>query len=121
MTETLYRILGQADWEKALVRGYMVPSETDVRDGFIHLSTEETYVESANRYFQPADRPLALILNPAMLKGEIRWVDVASRGARFPHLYASTIEVGAVQSIVRLDLHAEGFVPGPPESFQRAT
>jgi uncharacterized protein (DUF952 family) len=117
MTETLYRILSQANWEKALVRGHMVQSESDVRDGFIHLSTEETYVESANRYFQPEDRPLALILNPAMLKGEIRWVDVASRGARFPHLYASEIAIGAVQSVVPLESNSEGFVPGALESF----
>ena len=111
MSKYLYRIVDQTDWEIAQREGVVPRCGADDRDGFVHLSTENDYLETANRYFVPAERPLALVVDEAALGGTLRWEVVTRRGGvRFPHLYAAGIPLQSVRGIIRLDHGDNGFV-----------
>ncbi|OLN86449.1 hypothetical protein CCHL11_06416, partial [Colletotrichum chlorophyti] len=62
-------------------------SDLDRNDGFIHLSTAEQVLGTADRFFATATKLWLLKLPYALLKKDIRWDDLPSGDACFPHLY----------------------------------
>ena len=97
MSSYVFRIVYYSDWERTLVTGMVPKSRLDENDGFVHLSTENTVLETANLYFDPKQQPIVLKLSVASMEKHLRWEWVESRGASFPHLYA-TISVNSVVS-----------------------
>ena len=82
MNEFLYRVVSLEDWEEAQGLGRVPRCGSDDRDGFVHLSTEETFIETANLYFEISEAPLALEIDPKLLGDDLKWESVASRGVR---------------------------------------
>ena len=109
----LYRILGLDDWNRTLEDGTAPRCGADERDGFVHLSTAETYLETANLYFEASEEPVVLEINPALLGDALKWETVASRNHQeFPHLYAPGIPLHAVRKVVQLHEGNAGFEAG---------
>ena len=101
----VYRVIPKSDWEQSLHLGHIPPSPLDERDGFIHLSSCETMLETARRYFQPEDEPLIVELSTQDFEGSLHWEEVSTRGGqRFPHLYAPSISLNAVTGLIHLRL-----------------
>ena len=108
MNDSLYRVVSLEDWEQAQKLGRVPRCGADARDGFVHLSTEETVIETANLYFEISEAPLALVIDPGHLGDDLKWEAVASRaGATFPHLYSEGIPLSAVRAVISLD-YSEG-------------
>ena len=98
-----YRVITQAAWRLAEREGHVSPSPLDQRDGFIHLSTSETMLETARLYFAVDDAPLILELSTEALGPALRWEAVAARGGqRFPHLYAPRLPLSALVALIEL-------------------
>ena len=114
MNDFIYRVVSLEDWEQAQRLGRVPRCGADDRDGFVHLSTEKTFIETANLYFETSEAPLALEIEPKLLGNDLKWEAVASRGdAAFPHLYSEGIPLSAVRAVIPLEYSAQsGFTAG---------
>ena len=113
----VYRVISRADWIEAQRSGAVPLCGADARDGFIHLSTADTMLETANLYFQPDEEPLILEIATSALGDALRWEVVAHRsGQSFPHLYAPHIPTRAVLQVYPLRVSSKGFCLGDPLS-----
>ena len=106
---TLYKIVTRAEWQTAQQTGSIPLSPTDVKDGFIHLSTADQYITSANLYFNPEDQPLVIELDGKRLTGDVRWEWSDQRQADFPHLYDGTLRLSAANATVSLHATKDGY------------
>jgi uncharacterized protein (DUF952 family) len=96
--------------------GMVLPSAVDRRDGFIHLSTRETMIETANLYFKVSESPVLLEVDAGLLGSKLRWEKVSSReNQHFPHLYAEGIPLTSIRAVIVLEHGAEGFTIGARE------
>ena len=109
MTQFLYKIVTRADWLTAKQTGLIPLSTIDEKDGFIHLSTADQYVASANLYFSAQDQPMVIELNGAQLNGELRWEWSDQRQSDFPHLYAKMLPLSAANAVVNLIAGDDGY------------
>lgn len=87
MTDSVYKILTQDQWQDFAREQTFRGSPDDVRDGFIHLSSQAQLKGTLDKHYR--DTPTVVIAR--FLKdrfGEnLRW-EVSRGGAKFPHLYA---------------------------------
>lgn len=142
--KTIYRLMTSSEWEAARAEGVYRGSETDRRDGFIHLSTAAQIAETARKHYSnipdlvlvsidiemieklhtPEDEGAGSTLpsSPLGREGErkegpsLRW-EPAREGELFPHLYTN-LPVTAVKSMIPAPLADDGtpIVPsGLPE------
>ena len=89
---TIYHIATNADWT-ARSDTYAPTGWRD--EGFVHCSTDEQLVRTANRVF-PGRFDLTLLqIDTDMLQALVVWEDTADAGEDFPHIYGP-IEVDAV-------------------------
>lgn len=101
----IFQILKKSDWEEALRVGIYQPGSL-ATEGFVHASTREQVVGTANRFFR-GQRDLALLcINPQRLTAEVRFEapagpnDERSREL-FPHVYGP-IDLDAVTQVLDL-------------------
>jgi uncharacterized protein (DUF952 family) len=103
----IYRIVPKKVWTEAQEDIPLAP--IDVQDGYIHLSSKETVLETANLYFTVEQEPIVLCFEEAELGGALRWEKVDVRGgALFPHLYAPSLrctQIVEVQELIRVEDH----------------
>lgn len=101
----IFHILKKSDWDNALRRGEYQPGSL-ATEGFVHASTREQIVTTANRFFR-GQRDLALLcINPRHLTAEVRFeapADPKDERARelFPHVYGP-IDLDAVTQVLDL-------------------
>jgi len=111
----LFHIIDRATWEGlAGATAYRPPSLTT--EGFVHLSTGPQWQATANRFFRGRADLVLLELDPARLRGEIRYE--AADGDHFPHLYAA-LDLDAVVAVHVLPVTADGTI-GTPETLARS-
>ncbi|KAJ5009143.1 hypothetical protein K4K57_009349 [Colletotrichum sp. SAR 10_99] len=84
-------------------------SDLDRNDGFIHLSTAEQVLGTADRFFSSATTLYLLKLPYASLEKGIQWDDLPSGGGCFPHLYGRNFGAADVEE-ARGFTRAEGQV-----------
>ena len=82
----VYKVLTQAEWERAQQRACDPGAPIDVRDGYIHLSTKAQLSETLRLHFK-GQEPLTLLAFEADELPELRW-EPSRGGDLFPHLYA---------------------------------
>lgn len=92
---SLVHICPQSDWEKAMQEGEYRP-ETLESEGFIHCSTPQQVLATANRYFTGLNDLVLLWIAPRLLKAEVRWESAGTEV--FPHIYGA-LNLEAVLSI----------------------
>lgn len=113
MTDLVYRVMSSDDWDATLRTGIVPRCGADERDGYVHLSTADTVVETANLYFEPDENPVVAEVVSAALGAALRWEVVADRGgACFPHLYSEGIPLSTIRGVISLRLDADGFALG---------
>jgi uncharacterized protein (DUF952 family) len=82
----IYHILPKSVWAQAQKEGLYTPDSLD-SVGFIHCSTLEQVLGSANKYFEGEDDLLLLAIQGLKVNSEIRTEDLAGEGMCFPHIY----------------------------------
>ncbi len=106
----IYHITNQSDWEAALTMGQYTAASL-LTEGFIHASTREQVVDTANRYYHGQYSLVLLVIDPERVASEVRYEPVELRGqtVHFPHIYGP-LNLEAVESVV-------AFPPGEDGTF----
>jgi uncharacterized protein (DUF952 family) len=92
----LFHITTRGAWARALAVGvYTAPSLAT--EGFIHLSRDHQWRDTANRLFRGQRDLVLLVIDPDRLGCEVR--DEPADGDVFPHLY-SALAVDAVVDVI---------------------
>jgi uncharacterized protein (DUF952 family) len=86
----ILHILKRSEWDEAIRNGSYAPPSV-ASEGFIHCSTIEQVVETANLYFRGQPELVVLSIDEARLASPLKYEGPASAGERpdslFPHLY----------------------------------
>jgi uncharacterized protein (DUF952 family) len=108
---TLFHITTQQVWDEARDVGRYVPPAFD-HDGFIHLSEERQWINTANRFYRGRPSLVVLVIDEKRLASEVR--REPADGDLFPHLYGP-LNLDAVSEVYQLRLAANGdiLVPAP--------
>ena len=78
-------------------------------EGFIHCSTLEQVVATANRIFAGSGELVLLVVDGERLSAPVVWERASDVAAEFPHVYGP-LEVAAVVEALPLVEGASGFV-----------
>jgi uncharacterized protein (DUF952 family) len=93
----LFHIVSRSEWGARGSDGYAPASLA--REGFVHLSTEEQWPRTAERFFAQRDDLLVLVVRPERLTAPVRY-EVAD-GENFPHLYGA-LNLDAVEDVAAI-------------------
>ena len=110
--DPILHIAPRAAWARAQAAGAYRGDTLD-REGFIHCSTVEQVVATADRYFRGRTDLVLLVIDPSRVEPEIRY-EPAPSGERFPHIYGP-LDLGAVTRSLPLEPGADGRFSLPPE------
>ena len=105
--ENRYHILSSNDWSKESTGDYL-PQSFD-EEGFIHLSTEQQLLDTANRHFRHARSLLVLEVNPKGLEKNLVFEQIGEAIEAYPHLYQSLPQKNIAQCF-ELENSPQGFV-----------
>lgn len=106
MIEMIYKIVPDALWRDAVVKGSFGGSPVDVTDGFIHFSTALQVRATAAKHFAGVTDLAIVAVSTVDLGSELRW-EPSRGGDLFPHLYAE-LPMTAVRWVQPLPLDAAG-------------
>jgi uncharacterized protein (DUF952 family) len=114
----ILHIIGRADWAQAQRAGAYHPASLD-NEGFIHFSTPEQVVQTANRFYAGRTDLVLLVVDPARVSAELRCeppAEVPESDQRFPHVYGE-LNLDAVIRVVDFPPDAGGgWSALPPEA-----
>jgi len=107
----IFHILKKSDWEEALRRGEYQPGSL-ATEGFVHASTREQILGTANRFFRGQRELVLLCINPQRLTAEVRFeapADPNDERTRelFPHIYGP-INLDAATQVLDLPDDSQG-------------
>jgi uncharacterized protein (DUF952 family) len=109
----IYHIARRADWERARADGEYTRSTVDktlAEEGFIHASQAPQVAGTANRFYRDVPGGLVLlVIDPGLLRAEVRYEEVPGAELPFPHVYGP-LNVEAVVA-------ARPSTPGPDGTF----
>lgn len=105
----ILHILKRTAWEAALREGVYRPDSLR-SEGFIHCSTPEQLIRTANLYFAGHSDLVVLNIDPALVHAPLRWELPHTSESPFPHIYGA-LNLDAVIGIQTL-------IAGPSEEFQ---
>lgn len=82
----IYKIFRATEYAEFLSKGETLGAPIDLADGYIHFSTSEQVVETAEKHFQGENGLVLLGVDTKGLGNDLRW-EPSRGGALFPHLY----------------------------------
>jgi uncharacterized protein (DUF952 family) len=113
MSESIaFKIIAAEEWAGIVAAGAYGGSAVDLADGYIHLSTEDQFAETAGKHYRGRDGLMSLTVDLAALGETVVW-EPSRGGQLFPHIYGP-LPVAAVtaRSLFRVDaegeIHEEG-------------
>ena len=106
MSNIVYHICRQDEWDAAKVNGFYSGSSQDEADGFIHFSASDQVVESARRHRAGQNGLVLLSVDAESLGSSLKW-EPSRGGLLFPHLY-SDLPVNVVINAISLPLGPDG-------------
>ena len=105
---TIFHIAKREDWERAKREGsYKPPSLAS--EGFIHCSTSDQVVQTANRLFRGQMGLVLLKIDTNQVGAEIKYENCEGGEEAFPHIYGTLV----LDSVARV----MAFEPGEDGSF----
>ena len=93
------------EWESALASGAYRADSLE-SEGFIHCSTPEQIVATAQRHRKGQQGLLLLVIDPDRVGPEIRWEE-AKNGEAYPHIYGP-LNIDAVTAVKPFPLQPDG-------------
>ena len=105
---TIFHITKHDEWERAKREGmYQAPSLAS--EGFIHCSTSDQVIRTANRLFHRQMGLVLLEIEPRLVTAKIRYENCEGGQEAFPHIYGA-LDPGSVVRVL-------AFEPGKDGSF----
>jgi len=93
-------------WDAAVAAGSFTGAPIDLADGYIHFSTGDQAVETAQKHFAGINGLVLVAVEAERLGGDLKWEE-SRGGALFPHLYAA-LDPKAALWIRPMPLGADG-------------
>ena len=94
----IYKICSQKEWQNAKKIGVYKGSKDDLRDGFIHFSSEKQVEGTLNKHFVGQKNLILLDVDVSLLpEAALKW-EISRNGEKFPHLY-SELNLDAVINV----------------------
>jgi len=93
----IYHITPRIDWEAAQAAGSYA-ADSLASEGFIHCSTPEQVIATANRLFAGRAGLVLLSIETAGVREEIRYENLAGGASLFPHVYGP-LDVSSVVAV----------------------
>tara|TARA_B100001142_G_C14137699_1_gene579397 strand:+ start:356 stop:712 length:357 start_codon:yes stop_codon:yes gene_type:complete len=109
----IFHMCKNNEWQIALVSGIYNGSSQDVTDGFIHFSTADQILKSAEKHHNGQHDLVLLSVKVGFLGGALRW-EKSRGGDLFPHLYGS-LPIKAVIRVDHIELGPDGLHKFPQE------
>ena len=100
----ILHITKREQWEQAKQAGIYRGDTLDT-EGFIHCSTFQQIVRTANRFFQNQKGLVLLCIEPAQVQAEIKYEGVDND--LFPHIYGA-LNLDAVTQVLELEAGEDG-------------
>lgn len=116
---TIYHLVQQDAWGK-YQKGRVYEPPSFETEGFIHCSTKEQVLATANRRFNGTTNLLVLVVNTEKVPARIVFEDLRGTGEQHPHIYG-TLPLSAVQTILPMLPNAEGVFTKLPIAFSMLT
>lgn len=121
MSEFIFHIATISEWSAAQQTGVYRPASLTT-EGFIHCSTAEQVVSTADRFFSGQTGLLVLLIDPGKTAAALRYEkashDLPAENGQpaplFPHLYGA-LEIGAVRLVLPFPPGPDGRFSLPPE------
>ena len=101
----IFHLVPSKRWQKALIEGRYEP-ESLKKEGFIHCSTWEQLLETADLYFKDDDSLEVLFIIERHVKKILKW-EKSRNEQDFPHLYGK-FPFESVETTRKLLRNAEG-------------
>lgn len=108
----VYKILSVDEWSAAAAAGAFEGSAVDRQDGYIHLSAEDQWRETARRWFAGRDDLVLAAFDDGDLGAGLKW-EPSRGGALFPHLYGP-LPIGLARQVLKLRVDPQGGVEATP-------
>jgi uncharacterized protein (DUF952 family) len=112
----IFHITRKADWDAALAAG-SYNADSLASEGFIHCSTAQQVIGTANRIFRGRRDLVLLSIDTARVGPEIRYENPEGGGNLFPHIYGA-LAPGAVMAVCDFPPRDDGLLE-LPESVTR--
>jgi uncharacterized protein (DUF952 family) len=93
----IYHITSRADWNAARAAGSYT-ADSLASEGFIHCSTKEQVIATANRLFKGRTGLVLLSIDTARVRAEIRYENLEGGTSLFPHVYGA-LDIGAIVAV----------------------
>ena len=103
----IYHITKEQTWEMAIAKNLYDYCALNT-EGFIHASTREQVIETANRFFKNESDLILLKIDENKLKSELKF-EASDQGDNvlFPHIYGP-LNIDAVVDIGKIDQNERG-------------
>jgi uncharacterized protein (DUF952 family) len=102
----IYHITRRADWQAALA-AHAYTADSLASEGFIHCSTAQQVLATANRIFSGRRDLLLLSVDTARVKAEIRHENLEGGAELFPHIYG-VLPIDAIVAVHDFPPAADG-------------
>ena len=102
----IYLITPRAHWETARAAGSYAADSLGA-EGFIHCSTAEQVIATANRLFKGRTDLMLLCIETARVKAEIRYENLQGGVSLFPHVYG-TLDISSIVAVHDLAPEVDG-------------
>ena len=110
----VYRIIHKELWDT--IEDAIPLAPIDIQDGYIHLSSFDSVLETANLYFSKDKALVVLVFESECFGNTLKWEYVASRRIEFPHVYAECLRKRDVSKVLSLIVKEGRFVWGEIDS-----
>lgn len=98
---TVYKILRAEEWAAAQTTDRYQGSADDLRDGFVHLSSEGQLPGTLDRHFGGEPGLMLLAVDAESLGAELRW-EASAGGEAYPHYYGA-LPMAAVTEVTPVE------------------
>jgi uncharacterized protein (DUF952 family) len=106
----IYHITKRDDWQNAMPSGTYRGDTLDT-EGFIHCSTADQVVRTANKYYRGESGLVLFHIDPERVNAEVKYeASPSDSNDKFPHIYGP-LNMDAIVRIV-------DFPPGTDGTFQ---
>ena len=110
MSDIILHICSHSAWDDAQIKGDYRAASIDI-EGFIHCSTPDQVVGTANLLFRGQQGLVLLVIDADKVKAPIKFED-AGNGHFFPHVYGP-INLAAVMDVRKFAPEADGTFGSP--------
>lgn len=111
---TIFHITTRDSWKRAEAEG-VYRAESLAVEGFIHCSTREQVVSTADRFYRGQKGLVLLGIDADRVAPEVRYENSEGDGRMFPHIYGE-LNTEAVTRVFEFEPDTEGFFALPEES-----